>query len=1452
MPLSVAELLDIFDASTDTFTLSADTLGLEFARPIFSGALDGDLVVATPEFAPEALAVTGLVSVPGLGDARPARVRFTADTDNKSLTGVALRVGCDAWVVDAPFLATDLSVLSELGFTALDVLLEALPSPAEGAPTGVVIDIAVGFAPPGSAHTGWLRGSGGDRHIGLYGDLPVDGPAVDLVDLADLPFLEADFATGLDVPAPLREVLSAVTLRSVGIEVDLAARRVERVWCALRIAPADPWDVIPGWLVLDRIDPFVLIAERRSDPTGTWSVTAVVNARCTLAGRYVLEASVSLPRGRLTASVSRPGGAADLIGGELEGTGIEPSVDLAYLAVDLDLATKAYSLGLGLDTRWEFADHVVVTGLELVLSGQGGVAAGAELRGVVDLGGGASAEVVGRRADGVWSVAGAAYGLDAAVLAAWFEASFDQRLPEAVAGLALSQVRLDLDSRPSGSVTCAGTLALGDSGAGGAFTLHAGISPTGALFTARLDLDVLLEGSPYAMPFEVDLQQGPGATRFRASWGPNDRAVPLLPVLEALGLSEFGDLEDALPAALSPGLRELAIEYDAGAGLTVVRARSDAVSIVLASGLDEGGTRAWAAYVSVAVAVGLSQVPLLRGTIPPGADLGLSGAGVVVSARPVSRALLDRFNAALRDGGPMLPVVDARQGGLPGGAWLALEYTVPGQDPALLTFPIGERKPRPPGRDGVLEGVVLAPGAGPAPAAPGRAGSWVDIGRAFGPLLVRRVGLDYRDGVVWLMVDGALTAAGFTMAVDGLAVGVDLDAEGFPARTRLSGLAVEFERPPLRIAGALLDRTPPDGDLFVAGTLIVQMPRFGVTAVGAYQRRGGMTSLFVFGRGTGALGGPPPFRVTGVAAGFGFNSGLRVPGPTEVADFPLVGEVDAHPPSAPLEMLDSLTRDWVRARQGSLWLAAGLDFTSFEFIKGRLLLILEAGNDLTLALVGTARAAFPPKGRAFAQVQLQLRIVYSSARAEFAATAMLYDSYVLDPSCVLTGGFAFHMWFDGSAHAGDFALTAGGYHPGFTAPGHYPQVPRLGFTWSLGAVDISGTSFFALTPSAVMAGGTLDVRYSSGPLKAWLSAYAHLLISWKPFHFALGVGITIGASLKVVFVTLKGELSATLNLWGPPTGGRVTAKFVFVKVTVTFGPGNTGAKVLTWPEFTELLPPTDKVLRIGAAEGILADSEPPPGRDAADPDGPWLVDASGFTFVAETSVPASSVRFQNRTPDAGTALDIRPMQERGKTSPFTVRITRNTAARGAAPRWEPLDNDGSWQADPILGAVPTALWGPPKPSKDEILDPDRRLLSGRRTGLRVTVPPPVSTGTPLGPIREASLAYEDLPDADGPLDPADPPTGDRSRSAIGTGAGIVADTIATPTTVSARTRLADALAGLLDPLPNAPLADFVTRVRAYGLPADPLLVEPAAAAAAAGGGGGGDDETTQPRPQGSA
>ena len=54
------------------------------------------------------------------------------------------------------------------------------------------------------------------------------------------------------------------------------------------------------------------------------------------------------------------------------------------------------------------------------------------------------------------------------------------------------------------------------------------------------------------------------------------------------------------------------------------------------------------------------------------------------------------------------------------------------------------------------------------------------------------------------------------------------------------------------------------------------------------------------------------------------------------------------------------------------------------------------------------------------------------------------SSFLLDPACHLTGGFAFCLWFGDNPHAGDFVVTIGGYHPAFAPPSYYPVVPRSG------------------------------------------------------------------------------------------------------------------------------------------------------------------------------------------------------------------------------------------------------------------------------------------------------------------------------------------------------------------------------------------------------------------------
>jgi len=212
---------------------------------------------------------------------------------------------------------------------------------------------------------------------------------------------------------------------------------------------------------------------------------------------------------------------------------------------------------------------------------------------------------------------------------------------------------------------------------------------------------------------------------------------------------------------------------------------------------------------------------------------------------------------------------------------------------------------------------------------------------------------------------------------------------------------------------------------------------------------------------TWPIGGPPPFFVTGVAAGLGFNRKLVIPSVSGVANFPLVAWAQgigtpSMDPDKPIgeqvgAVLASLAQSGVVAPSvGDYWLAAGIQFTSFELVTSFALLTVSLGTDVEIALLGLSTLSIPPDvAEPVAEVQLALEVAFSYDKGLLAVAGQLTpNSYVLSRSARLTGGFAFDLWFRGD-HAGEFVLTLGGYNPSFTVPGYYPVVPRVGLTWQV-------------------------------------------------------------------------------------------------------------------------------------------------------------------------------------------------------------------------------------------------------------------------------------------------------------------------------------------------------------------------------------------------------------------
>jgi hypothetical protein len=729
------------------------------------------------------------------------------------------------------------------------------------------------------------------------------------------------------------------------------------------------------------------------------------------------------------------------------------------------------------------------------------------------------------------------------------------------------------------------------------------------------------------------------------------------------------------------------------------------------------------------------------------------------------------------------------------------------------------------------------------------------VQRALGPLQCQRLGLGWvqEDELLSLLLDGGVKLGGLEVDLFGLSVGIPVSAPGAFDKYQLGldGLDISFKGGPVEISGGLLKEEVTVGGkelIEYNGEALIKASDWTIAALGSWATFEGHPSLFVFAFLNASIGGPAFFFVTGLSAGFGYNRALKLPAQDEVQNFPFVaglsdpskiGGADA----SPSEALAALGK-WVEPARGVNWIAAGVQFTSFELIKSNALLVVEFGEHFEIALLGLSRIRLPQSGPVtYAYVELGLAVVLDPTAGEFAATAFITpNSYVIDPACHLTGGFAFHVWFGDNPHAGDFVLTVGGYHPLFNKPDHYPDEPRLGFNWQVSdQVSIKGGAYFALTPSCVMGGGDLDIQFHSGNLAAWFTAHADFLIQWHPFYFLASAGVTVGVSYRVqllfVTTTIKVELGADLQLWGPPTGGRVHVHLWIVSFTVSFGPEFGGrSEHLDWKDFRQLLPQDDKpeqalLRRRQSAPHALRDAaagEPDDGaRPLADASptllgnicritindgllprqnrpGRWLVRADHFEFTVQTTFPLTALDLEGPTkttlapppldvPDAnappcarkpdGYFVGVRGMGINCADSVLTLKLT-DKGERS-------LDLNDGWRKELKLQAVPAALWGTPIPAGDTPR-PAADTLRDRLVGLQKISP---KFKAPAGPaaIPLKNLSYVTVNEGDEHHVPFPRTAETAGPRASATSLKAIADTVALG---SAATNRADIFAAL--------------------------------------------------------
>jgi hypothetical protein len=596
--------------------------------------------------------------------------------------------------------------------------------------------------------------------------------------------------------------------------------------------------------------------------------------------------------------------------------------------------------------------------------------------------------------------------------------------------------------------------------------------------------------------------------------------------------------------------------------------------------------------------------------------------------------------------------------------------------------------------------------------------TWLNIQKAVGPVYFERVGVEYRDSKLWALLSASLNAAGLTISLNGLSISAPL--EGFdPAKieTSLRGLGIDYRNEAVEIGGSFLkmpskDGAPPE----YSGAAILKARGFTISAFGSYttvkETKPGQpdkedSSLFIYGLLDYPIGGPSFFFVTGLAAGFGYNRNLIVPHIDRLGQFSLIKAAQKKTTTSTFDNVLSALHDDVRPAAGEHFLAAGITFTSFKIVESFALLSVSFGNHFEMNLLGLSSLVAPPNAGAdippVAEAQLALKASFLPSKGFLGLQAQLTpNSYLLSKACHLTGGFAFYSWFAGSEHDGDFVLTLGGYHPNFMVPAHYPTVPRLGFNWQVSnELSLKGDSYFALTASALMAGGHLEANWLSGSVHAWFKLGADFLIAWKPYHYEITAYVDMGVEVTFEFFGTQHisiDVGADLSIWGPEFSGEAIIHLWIISFTVKFGADTSHTpSPIKWEEFkSSFLPAEENVCSVAVTGGLI-------GKNSQDAKDLGVINPKGFSLAINTVIPLKEARYVRESGSVEIHLGTRPLGQCG-IAPMAVKAADLTSKQTITIKREGKVVSDEFDYTPILKNVPTGLWG-------ELLTPE---LNGKQ------------------------------------------------------------------------------------------------------------------------------------------
>ncbi len=577
---------------------------------------------------------------------------------------------------------------------------------------------------------------------------------------------------------------------------------------------------------------------------------------------------------------------------------------------------------------------------------------------------------------------------------------------------------------------------------------------------------------------------------------------------------------------------------------------------------------------------------------------------------------------------------------------------------------------------------------------------WFKVYKNIGPVSLNKIGLQWKDKKLWVLLNMDIDVAGLQLSLLGLKAGSSLKKGQFSPKFDVQGVGLFYQKGVIEIGGAFF-KVQPDPAYYL-GKAVFRVGSTSIAAVGGYgYTNSDKRSLFALASIGVPLGGVPFFFVTGLAAGFGYNSRLVLPATAQVADYPLlqVGNLSGKSPTEALAILGQN----VKPSDNNRWFAAGVHFTSFGLLKSTALILYDFEKN-QFNFLGVSRLILPNPKQAYLNLRLGMQAVYRHDQGVFKGEARLAPgSYIFSDAVKIDGGAACYAWLDGE-HEGDFVLTIGGYHPKFQVPSYYPTVPKVQFNWAVSdKLKISGNTYFALTSSSVMAGFQLDAAYQSGSLKAWFSAATDMLLQWKPFYYDLNLKVRLGAAYQLKFLgstkNYKLDIGANFFLFGPPIGGYVKIDWKIISFTIRFGSlkSGTATHTLDWATFSDaFLPSPNKICQTTVSSGLIQELE------TTDVNGDtsivWVLDQENLALATNSVIPTNTIEINGTTINYSESIPtfgIRPMNKRAVSSTQKIWIRHQDTQQPVKANWITTFNETGmaanlWSPVPLNTKIPKA------------------------------------------------------------------------------------------------------------------------------------------------------------------